>query len=293
MFAALSQAVSNAIVAGIKVRNETPLPILIVCSQLTPLYWGKIMPGETWNLNNEQKMGKVWFTCQVSAYSQKDEPTAASVATSIAAMTVMTPLLILSGPGGAVSTIGIVAAGRYLAEKTKGSVSSSSEELSFSVVGARRDGVYSDGSTLFVRGKLNDAAAYELYYASDDEMRQKPYTGPPTYSEISGLYSALMRLRQDRAEATALAATPEALSVISKISNTKVGIQVRNETAVPLLIVLSQLTPLRELHLLFDFSNVKMSTNFNLISSSITFFLLLYIILINNRLGESRSGRSL
>lgn len=250
MFAALSQAVSNAMVSGIKVRNETPIPILIVCSQLTPLHWGKIMPGETWNLNNEQKMGKVWFTCQVSAYSQKEEPTAASVAASIAAMTVATPLLILTG--------GVIVAGGYLAEKTKGSVSSGSDELSFSVVGTRRDGVYSDGSTLFVRGKLNDAAAYELYYAGDDEMRQKPFTGPPTASEIAGLYSALMRLRQERAAAAALAsADVNATRQQAIIQNTKTGIQVRNETAVPLLVVLSQLTPLRELLLLFDFSNKK------------------------------------
>jgi len=269
MFAALSQAVSNAMVSGIKVRNETPIPILIVCSQLTPLYWGKIMPGETWNLNNEQKMGKVWFTCHVSAYSQKDEPTAASVAASIAAMTVATPLILLTG-GAAGAAVGVLVAGGYLAEKTKGSVSSSSEEMSFSVVGTRRDGVYSDGSTLFVGGKLNDAAAYELYYAGDEEMRQKPFTGPPTASEIAGLYSALMRLRQERAAAAALAATPEALAVMAKISDTRTGIQVRNETAVPLLVVLSQLTPLRELHVLNVTSKRNTYTFYSLIYFKLT-----------------------
>lgn len=246
MFAALSQAVSNAMVSGIKVRNETPVPILIVCSQLTPLHWGRIAPGETWNLNNEQKMGKVWFTCTVSAYSKSEEPNAASVAASIAAMTVATPLIVLTGGTG---LVGALAVGGYLADKTKGTISSSSDELSFSVVGTRRDGVYSDGSTLFVRGKLNDAAAYELYYASDDEMRARPFTGPPSAADIAGLYSGLMKLRQERASAAALAATPEALAQLSKIANTRSGIQVKNETAVPLLIVLSQLTPLRELHI--------------------------------------------
>jgi hypothetical protein len=288
MFAALSQAVSNAMVSGIRVRNETPIPILIVCSQLTPLHWGKIMPGETWNLNNEQKMGKVWFTCQVSAYSQKEEPTAASVAASIAAMTVATPLILLTGGAGAV---GVLAAGGYLAEKTKGSVSSGSDELSFSVVGTRRDGVYSDGSTLFVRGKLNDAAAYELYYAGDDEMRQKPFTGPPTASEIAGLYSALMRLRQERAAAAAIASADVNESRQQAIiQKTKTGIQVRNETAVPLLIVLSQLTPLRELYVLYITSERNTNTYIFFIQtniySSIFFFL-------PNRLGESRSWSSL
>ena len=67
MFAALSQAVSYAMVSGIKVRNETAVPLLVVCSQLTPLHWGRVLPGETWNESNTQKMGKVWFTVTVSA----------------------------------------------------------------------------------------------------------------------------------------------------------------------------------------------------------------------------------
>jgi hypothetical protein len=244
MFAAFSQAVSNAMVSGIKVRNETAVPLLVVCSQLTPLHWGRVLPGETWNEGNPQKMGKVWFTVTVSAYTAKEEPTAASVAASIAAMTVATPLILLTAGFG---TVGALAVGGYLAEKTKSTNSSFSEELSFSVVGTRKDGVYSDGSTLFVRAKLNDAAAYELYYAGDDEMRERPFKGPPTSSEIEAIYNALMRVRQERAAAASLTNTPEALREMSIIQSTKVGIQVRNETSVPLLIVLSQLTPLRKL----------------------------------------------
>jgi len=165
-------------------------------------------------------------------------------------MTVATPLIVLTGGTG---LVGALAVGGFLAEKTKGTISSSSDELSFSVVGTRRDGVYSDGSTLFVRGKLNDAAAYELYYASDDEMRARPFTGPPSASDIAGLYSGLMRLRQERASAAALASGDvNASRQLAQIQNTKVGIQVKNETAVPLLIILSQLTPLREYKLLIN-----------------------------------------
>eukprot|EP00038_Savillea_parva_P002867 m.118553 g.118553 ORF g.118553 m.118553 type:complete len:75 (-) comp10984_c0_seq3:95-319(-) len=48
--------------AGISVRNESDLPILVVCSQLSPLHWGRCDPGETWNAKNQQRMGKVSVT---------------------------------------------------------------------------------------------------------------------------------------------------------------------------------------------------------------------------------------
>ena len=35
--------------AGISVRNESEISILAICSQLTPLHWGKVDPGMTWN----------------------------------------------------------------------------------------------------------------------------------------------------------------------------------------------------------------------------------------------------
>lgn len=69
--------------SGIAVKNETEVPLLVVCSQLTPLHWGKgesderphtrsahgptiasrppptVLPGATWNEHNELGMGKV------------------------------------------------------------------------------------------------------------------------------------------------------------------------------------------------------------------------------------------
>ena len=61
MFAALGQAMSNLATAGIAVKNESSVPILVICSQLTPLHWSdvKVMPGETWNVGNKHGMGKV------------------------------------------------------------------------------------------------------------------------------------------------------------------------------------------------------------------------------------------
>ena len=75
MFAALSKAASavstaasNALVAGIAVKNESSIPLLVIVSQLTPLYWTtqKLMPGETWNAGNHMGMGKV--RCSYSHY---------------------------------------------------------------------------------------------------------------------------------------------------------------------------------------------------------------------------------
>jgi hypothetical protein len=43
---------------GISVVNETPVPLLVICSQLTPLHWGKVEPGATWNPDNVLGMGR-------------------------------------------------------------------------------------------------------------------------------------------------------------------------------------------------------------------------------------------
>lgn len=32
---------------GISVKNDSDIPILVIVSQLTPLYWGRVEPGET------------------------------------------------------------------------------------------------------------------------------------------------------------------------------------------------------------------------------------------------------
>lgn len=104
---------------GIRVRNESGIPLLVIASQLTPLYWARCVscrtlerilgrdedvrrgilipvllrppllptparrsvdPGGTFNSDNRLGMGKVWFTMSVSVYDEKNEPTVESVA---------------------------------------------------------------------------------------------------------------------------------------------------------------------------------------------------------------------
>ena len=192
-------------------------------------------------------MGKVWFTVTVSPWDPANEPDAKSVAAAIAGYAVATPLILLSGSAaaGALWTYAGAAAavGGLMTNTASGGTTTATGggTLAFSVVGASRDGVYSDGSTLAVRGKLNDAAAYALYYAADEELRARPYTGPPSDAETEALARALISMKQQ------LAASPAFSNMLAEtvaIQATQNGIQVRNETAVPLLVILSQLTPL-------------------------------------------------
>jgi hypothetical protein len=72
---------------GIAIHNKTDIPILVICSQLTPLHWGKVLPGETWNVDNATcHMGRVWFTVSVSVYDEKNVPTREGVAARIVAL---------------------------------------------------------------------------------------------------------------------------------------------------------------------------------------------------------------
>ena len=136
-------------------------------------------------------MGKVWFSVTVSPWDPANEPTAKSVAAAIAGYAVATPLILATG-GGAMWAAAAV--GGLMASTASGGTTTATGggTLAFSVVGASRDGVYSDGSTLAVRGKLNDVAAYALYYAADEELRARPYTGPPSDTEIEALARARM-----------------------------------------------------------------------------------------------------
>ena len=222
---AATAAASSALVAGIAVKNESALPILVICSQLTPLHWGKIMPGETWNAHNALGMSKVWFTVCVAPWDPKKEPTAAGVAASLAAVIavplVAAPLVL----GGAASLamaplLGVMAtdAGTSAAASMGAAVfgtltlggsgaiyggaslaaASNKQARSLALVGTRRDGVYSDGSTLVVRGKLfaipfYSGEEYRLDFASADELRAHPYSGPPSPVELERIMHAFVR----------------------------------------------------------------------------------------------------
>jgi len=264
--AAASTAVANAMVAGIVVRNESDVPLLVVCSQLTPLHWAKVMPGEVFNEHNKLGMGKVWFTVSCSPFDPKNEPTVEGVAASIASIAVGTPLILPAiAYGGAFAALGgaAIAAGAAAgmgglavggavigaagAAAVAGGATGAAAIITRakSIVGVKRDGVYSDGSTLVVRGRLNDAGAYALFYADEAELRERPYAGAPSAEESAAFALAIAAAQAETSRAAAFAAaTPEARSRQLVISTTTTGIQVKNECAVPLLIIASQLTPI-------------------------------------------------
>ena len=129
--------VGKTLAPGINVRNDTEFPILFVFSQLSPLHWDKVEPGETKHF----KCGKVWFTASTEFYCEDTVPTAAGVALRIAAITTAT---ILSG--GWLLGIGIV-----------GGISGMT-----STKGTKINGVYADGKTLVVSSVLSEEGIHQL-----------------------------------------------------------------------------------------------------------------------------------
>ena len=116
--------VGNTMAPGINVRNETEFPVLFVLSQLSPLHWARIEPGETHHID----CGRVWFTISTEVYDETTEPTAAGVALRISAITAATVLT-----GGLIG-VGIV-----------GGVSAVT-----SYKGVKMDGVLADGKTIVI-----------------------------------------------------------------------------------------------------------------------------------------------
>mmetsp|Transcript_33424 Transcript_33424/g.87663 ORF Transcript_33424/g.87663 Transcript_33424/m.87663 type:complete len:185 (-) Transcript_33424:190-744(-) len=136
--------------AGISVRNESELPILVVCSQLTPLYWGRCDPGQTWNEKNSEKMGKVWFTVSVSVFDEQRVPTALGTAAKIGAISlsfVVAPALVFVGVA-AVSGI-------------------------TSTRGISKRGVYANRTCLVVRGVKFTDGRYQFYFAAQEDLDPK------------------------------------------------------------------------------------------------------------------------
>lgn len=109
---------------GINVRNESPVPVLFVLSQLSPLHWAKVNPGETVHV----PCGRVAFTASVCLYSEEEEPTAMGVAARITAITATTILT------GGILGLGLV-----------GGLSGMSSSK-----GVKMDFVMADGKTMLV-----------------------------------------------------------------------------------------------------------------------------------------------
>jgi hypothetical protein len=56
--------------------------------------------------------------------------------------------------------------------------------------GISQNGVYSDGKTLWVRGRV-EGSNYSMYYASEDEVKSQPYGGPPPAAVVEQAMVAL------------------------------------------------------------------------------------------------------
>ncbi|CAM6100183.1 unnamed protein product [Calypogeia fissa] len=56
---------------SVRIANQTEIPLVYVISQVGPLYWGVIQPGE----RVTKITGRVWFTITCYPYDGKNEPT--------------------------------------------------------------------------------------------------------------------------------------------------------------------------------------------------------------------------
>ena len=119
---------------GLSLRNESVVPILVVLSQLSPLHWARVDPGETQFIVT----GMVWFTVSVSVFDENLVPTAAGVVARLAVVTAAAAF------GG-------------IAFAVVGSLSGLT-----SVVGSQLTGVFADGRRLVVRGEARGGGAYAL-----------------------------------------------------------------------------------------------------------------------------------
>lgn len=121
----------NSMAPGMHVRNETEVPLLVVLSQLSPLHWARVEPGETQHI----ECGRVWFTVSTQVYDKSMEPTAAGVALRIGAITAVTLLT------GAILGVGLV-----------GGMSAVT-----SVMGVSEEGVLADGRTIVIGTRVLDS----------------------------------------------------------------------------------------------------------------------------------------
>ena len=79
--------------------------------------------------------------------------------------------------------------------------------------GVSKTGVYSDGSTQFIRGNAEDGA-YVLHFATDEERSAEPYAGPPPPEAIAAVDAALQGIAASSAAAAASSAPAEGASAV-------------------------------------------------------------------------------
>mmetsp|Transcript_7485 Transcript_7485/g.25321 ORF Transcript_7485/g.25321 Transcript_7485/m.25321 type:complete len:162 (-) Transcript_7485:55-540(-) len=129
--------------SSLSVTNRTEVPILVVLSQLTPLHWAVIPPGDT----HEFSTGRVWYTVSADFHLPGARtPSTAEVAARCVGIAAGT--IVFGGLGlivtGALSGI-------------------------TSTQGTKMDGVYANGRTLTVSAAADDSG--RVYRLSLDVPR--------------------------------------------------------------------------------------------------------------------------
>ena len=137
---------------------------MVVASQLTPLHWGRVEPGQIWNEHNEYKMGRVWFTISVCAYEERRVPSKLGTAGRLALITAAAAL-----PVGGLLAFFIVG--------TASAVTS--------VTDVKRNGIYANGKTLVVGGLLRPDNVYVLTWG----VRNRHASDPIARSLVSSYWN--------------------------------------------------------------------------------------------------------
>ena len=131
---------SDTLAPGLLFCNNSEIPVLVILSQLSPLHWKKVMPGET----SQVACGRVFFTVSVEPWIEGKEPTQLEVAGRIGAVI---------ASGAVFGFVGFAVTGLL------------SGVTSFK--GVRKSGVYADGRTVFIKGTtVADTGVFQLFIES-------------------------------------------------------------------------------------------------------------------------------
>ncbi|KAG7389241.1 hypothetical protein PHYPSEUDO_010799 [Phytophthora pseudosyringae] len=95
--------------ASVRIANETEIPLVFVISQVGPLYWGVINPGE----RVTRITGRVWFTVKCYPYDGHNEPTTADAVWGVVIPTAAALAIVVTAGTAAAATAPV--AGSYAA----------------------------------------------------------------------------------------------------------------------------------------------------------------------------------
>ena len=80
---------------SVRFANQTEIPLVCVISQVGPLYWRVLQPGERWT----KQTGRVWFTLEAYPYTGGSEPTTTNAVLSILVLTAGALFAVATGSG--------------------------------------------------------------------------------------------------------------------------------------------------------------------------------------------------